>query len=97
MSGLKRKNDDWFWTTNEDPVQNGIDAWSLRDVAMSSSILPLHCSTREDVSTQLPPSQISEPVETTISPAIVASKPHTSLQLEAVTSALSFWNVVIHL
>ncbi|KAJ3713488.1 hypothetical protein DFJ43DRAFT_1105087 [Lentinula guzmanii] len=37
ISGLKQKNDDWFWETKEGPVSNGIDAWSLRTLALSVS------------------------------------------------------------
>ncbi|KAJ3819744.1 hypothetical protein F5878DRAFT_708650 [Lentinula raphanica] len=37
VTGLKRVNDDWFWDTPAARVEGGIDAWSLRTLALSSS------------------------------------------------------------
>ncbi|KAJ4466764.1 hypothetical protein J3R30DRAFT_3583508 [Lentinula aciculospora] len=37
LLGLKQKNDEWFWDTEEEPVLNGIDAWSLKTLALSVS------------------------------------------------------------
>ncbi|KAJ3990930.1 hypothetical protein F5050DRAFT_1898755 [Lentinula boryana] len=82
ISGLKQKNDDWFWETKEGPVSNGIDAWSLRTLALSvstpTSDLP---TTYSSASSALP-----EPTSTT--PSIITSSEKLSqLPCEPVTDS----------
>ncbi|KAJ3925418.1 MAG: hypothetical protein NXY57DRAFT_71270 [Lentinula lateritia] len=58
LVGLKQKNVDWYWDTEDHPILNGIDAWSLR--ALASSVSP-SASELPSTYSQTPPG--SKPVE----------------------------------
>ncbi|GAW07023.1 peroxiredoxin q [Lentinula edodes] len=83
LVGLKQKNVDWYWDTEDHPILNGIDAWSLR--ALASSVSP-SASELPSTYSQTPPG--SKPVEpVTVATTAVESVPTGNTPMSSSSSS----------
>ncbi|KAF9072067.1 hypothetical protein BDP27DRAFT_1445899 [Rhodocollybia butyracea] len=88
MSGLKQKDDQWFWETDEFPVPGGVDAWSLKDSALTSMTVSSEGNSSRQSYTPRPgaptdPNSIPPSAATPVNPDI----PHTAEQRSSTSSA----------
>ncbi|KAJ3917723.1 hypothetical protein F5877DRAFT_67954 [Lentinula edodes] len=96
LVGLKQKNVDWYWDTEDHPILNGIDAWSLR--ALASSVSP-SASELPSTYSQTPPG--SKPVEpVTVATTVVESvptgnTPSSARSLAYITSDFKLTNSIV--
>ncbi|KAJ3809464.1 hypothetical protein F5876DRAFT_77728 [Lentinula aff. lateritia] len=97
LVGLKQKNVDWYWDTEDHPIFNGIDAWSLR--ALASSVSPSASELPSTYSQTPPGSKPVEPVTVTTTavelvptgniPSSARSLAHTASDFKLTNSVVS--------
>ncbi|KIK56489.1 hypothetical protein GYMLUDRAFT_47027 [Collybiopsis luxurians FD-317 M1] len=92
MRGLKQKDGEWYWKTDDDPVLGGIDAWSLRHSA-SKGPTPLPSLPTAQPAAILPQSPLIAPFQDNASsekpPAIVAEHHNHHFANPAMTASSS--------